>query len=329
MIIRILREILTYIVGSFIFSSIDRINLRTLITNLTIHLQTMSTMNIILFLRDLIFNNNNFIFRLLATTPGMDINSLIDTRYKKVFWLGFVSTVLIYKQYVFFKRLILWPFKLGIYAFFSSILGIDLSWFISWFNFFPINIPNWVYIQYLTLYSNWLNWWNSTANVKSLNNNSLPSIDSTFQENPEPAENKNKIINKKNLLILAGILTLIGIGVWYYYYSGNGAGNGGGNGGNNLPPNLPQNPTNAIVLTDNQSTNAIVLTDNQTTILIDFNRLTEAERLNLLNHVNRLRNAARLTAEQHEYLTNRLLPPLPVYEGPPTNIEPNAPNPPF
>jgi hypothetical protein len=113
----------------------------------------MSTVNIILFLRDLILNKitNNFIFRFLATTPGIDINLLINTRYKKVFWLGFVSTVLIYKQYILIKKLILWPFKLGIYAFLSSILGIDISWLLSWFNFFPLNIPSWVYVQYLTL----------------------------------------------------------------------------------------------------------------------------------------------------------------------------------
>jgi hypothetical protein len=78
-----------------------------------------------------------------------------------------------------------------------------------------------------------------------------------------------------------------------FYYSGN----GGGNGGNKFPPqNPPQNPANAIAITDNN-----------TTILIDFDNLT---------------------AEQHEHIRNRLLPPLPAYVAQPATNEPSAPNPP-
>jgi len=72
------------------------------------------------------------------------------------------------------KRIFLWPFKLGIFTFIYSILGFDVTWFLNLFNFFTLNVPQWVYIQYLTLYSNWINWWHDTVKIKSLNNVSLP-----------------------------------------------------------------------------------------------------------------------------------------------------------
>ena len=105
------------------------------------------------------------------------MSTLTDTHSKRFFWIAFVSILVIYKQFILFKRLLLWPFKLGVFTFIFTTFGIDLSWFLSWFNIFNFNIPQWVYIQYLILYSNWLNWWNKTVYIKNLTiDNPLPKI---------------------------------------------------------------------------------------------------------------------------------------------------------
>ena len=141
-------------------------------------------------------------FRFFAVTlalGGLNPNELINTKSKKAFWVGFVFTILIYRQFILFKRLFLWPFKLGIYSFIYSISGIDMSWFLGLFNIFSFNIPQWVYFQYFTLYNNWLSWWNNTVNVKSV---SLPSnkninLENIYSEQDIPTETENKILNKK------------------------------------------------------------------------------------------------------------------------------------
>lgn len=73
----------------------------------------------------------------------------------------------------FLKRIILLPFKLGMFSFVYSIFGFDVSWFLNLFNYFSLNILYWVYIQYLSLYNNWLVWWNKIADIKSINTVSL------------------------------------------------------------------------------------------------------------------------------------------------------------
>jgi len=166
-------------------------------------------------------------------------------------------------------------FKLGVYSFIYAISGLDVSWFLGLFNIFSFNIPSWVYVQYLTLYNNWLVWWHKIVKIKSLNTDSITnsSVNSNYlylPDSTDSADNNNSWINKKNILILAGVITLIGVGIWYYFYYG---GNGGaGNGGNNLPPNPPQ--TNL----------PITITDNQTVIqpgLIDYDNLTIILRVHL------------------------------------------------
>ena len=92
----------------------------------------------------------------------------------------------------------MWPFKLGLYAFIYAISGIDISWILSWFDIFPFfkfNIPQWVYIQYLSLYSNWIDWWKGTVKIKNLNVESIPSIPKSDTELTEG--NNNKWFNKK------------------------------------------------------------------------------------------------------------------------------------
>jgi len=216
MILRAIREIINIIVWRFIFNSISRINFITLITDFTAHLQAMSMVNITLFFRDLILNRYNFIFRLMASIPGINTNELANTNSKKIFWLSFVFSLILYRQYIFFKKLILWPFKVGIYSFFYAISGIDLSWLLSWFDYFPINIPQWVYIQYLNLYCNWLNWWKDTVEIKNLKPDSIPKTNNNYTGLTDtPAD--HSWISKKNIIIGATVIAMIGVGVLYFF----------------------------------------------------------------------------------------------------------------
>ena len=115
---------------------------------------------------------------------------------------------------------------------------------------------------------------------------------------------KIKYLIKKNIIIGLTVIALIGVGVWYYYYY---SGNGAGNGGNNLP--TQGNPPFDIGIVDNQTGNEI-----------DPTTLTDAQRLDLVDRADRLRNAGRLTGAEHQNILNRLLPPAPSYEAPPTVI---------
>jgi len=127
-----------------------------------------------------------------------------------------------------------------------------MTWFLSLFNIFTINIPQWVYFQYLVLYNNWLNWWYKTVNIKSLDVFSLPGFskintkENIEQVNPKiedsDKDNNRLIVNKKRFYIFVGIITLIGIGVSYYYYS---------DFGGSTPPDISHGDNSQIEVTDN------------------------------------------------------------------------------
>lgn len=107
MIIRIIKWIIKPVVWHLIFNQISKIKFTLLIQCFITQLLTMSYRYIINVLRDLIsdrITNNNF-FRILGTTYGLQISLLFDRTSKKFFWLGFVFSLLIYRQYSLFKRL--------------------------------------------------------------------------------------------------------------------------------------------------------------------------------------------------------------------------------
>ena len=96
-----------------------------------------------------------------------------------------------------------------------------MSWFLGWFNFLPLNLPQWVYIQYLTLYGYWINWWKGKEKISNLNTDSLPSIPKTNfnssieRSDPQGDSPSHNILNKRNLIIGLTVIALIGI--WYFY----------------------------------------------------------------------------------------------------------------
>lgn len=296
--IRFIIYIVTTLIWQLVFNHINRLDFISLVNNFRVHLLSINFRNLLNLFWDLISNRvlNNNIFRALPAIPNVNLNTLLDTSLKRIFWLSFVSILLLYRQINLFKRLILWPFKLGVFSFIFSTLGIDVTWLLSLFNLFPLNIPQWVYIQYLTLYANWLNWWKKTVYIKNLTVDKPIPKDFKFDKS-ELTEVKdsdtNKILNKRNLYILLGVLTIAGIGFWYYfYYTG-----GGGAGNNNV--NIP--PAGGIP--------PVIPTDN-------VGGLTEAQRIQALVDIQRLRNSGLISMADYDNMRYRFLPPLPAYEDP-------------
>lgn len=166
----------------------------------------------------------------------IDFTLVVNSFPRKIFLFGFIFTLIINVWLTFLKKIILLPFKLGIFSFIYSIFGFDVTWFLNLFNVFTFNIPYWVYFQYLTMYNNWLNWWYKTVDIKSINSipiNEVKKVNNKIKEVTEtenPGNNKIKYIvggiliigsicSNKNLWYIAGIATvLIGIGfaLWYF-----------------------------------------------------------------------------------------------------------------
>jgi len=262
--IRILRNIIIEIFWRFIFDSIYKVDFVNLTNSFRVHLLTMTFREILGLYWELLSNkisNHNF-FLYLPVVPQVKVSTLIDTNSKRFFWLGFTFTLIVYRQFLLFKRLLLWPFKLGIFTFIFSTLGIDLSWIFGWLNVFPFTIPQWVYIQYLTLYNNWLSWWYNTGQIKILTSLSLPKTEVPNSEiNDMPVDNgvnqsnnDSKVFNRTNLYILLGVVTLIGIGVLVYYYSDFG-GSSSGSSSSSSGSDTPSIP--AITITESPATNTL------------------------------------------------------------------------
>lgn len=297
---RIFWYIITTVFWRLIFNQIPRTDFVTLINNFRVQHLAVSFRNLFNSFWGLISNNvpTNNILRYLTV---VNIEYLTDTRSKKFFWLGFISFLIIYKQYILFKRFLLWPFKLGIFSFVFSTIGIDTSWFLGLFNIFPLNIPQWVYLQYLILYNNWLNWWKNIGQIKNLSNvsvNKIPSVNKSLRdfdldENTLKDNSENKIFNKINLIILFSIIAIAGLGIWYYYYN-NGTGTGG-NTNTNIPPAGGIPP---VIPTDN------------------VGGLTEAQRIQALVDIENLRLSGMISMADYDNMRDRFLPTLPVYECP-------------
>jgi hypothetical protein len=296
MIIRAIRYIINTIFWQFIFNQVNRVDFIALMNNFSALFLTLSARNVITFLKDLILNSltNNFFFRLIpiTNTPGFQVRTLTDTPLKRVFWFGFIFTLLVYRWFILFKRLLLWPFKLGIFTFIFSTIGIDVSWLLGWFNFFPFTIPQLIYVQYLSLFNNWLGWWKGTVNTNiSLPKNPRKELVNYETSDLTETNNSDKIFNRKNIIILISVLALVGVGVWYFYYNSGSGGAGGTQAGTNqiIPGNPPAPNVNNVPqpTTVPQTTpvpQAISITDNQT----GPNRFEVLDRLDNLRYTGRV-----------------------------------------
>lgn len=248
--IKIIKILIVYVIG-FIFylDKFSRYSFNLIFKTFTIQLITLPLREVYTFFVNLMSGKltDNSILSQTTIPLGLNWKLLCDTKAKKIYLLVFTSTVLLYRSFLTMKKILLWPFKLGIFSLFYTIFGFDVNWFLNIFNLFHINIPQWVYIQYLLLYSNWMNWWYDFVKIRSLNTSSLPSANPTNKENLDLVESTNNepdnkiIVDKKRFIIALGAITLTAILIWYYFYSDF-------SGSNNIPPDNPE-----ITISDNQT----------------------------------------------------------------------------
>jgi len=215
--IKIIKLITVSISSSLLFKNISRLDYNKIFETLNSIILSSPLRVIHKFFFDLTYNRlteDNLLNR--ATLPfGLDWRIFCDTNSKRFGLLGFVFTLVVYRWLILFKRVILWPFKLGVFSFIYSIIGFDMTWFLNIFNLFSINIPSWVYIQYLTLYSNWIDWWYNTVNIKSLN-----SFSTNNSEN-ENYEASSSHLSRNIRKYISGLIALSFFALIYFlFYDG-------------------------------------------------------------------------------------------------------------
>jgi len=218
--IRIIKGILYNVSWTFLFSSINKIKFINILNNLNAYLRTLKLRELFRILNILISDklSDNSVLRPVIYPFEIELKVLVDNVYKKIFLFGFIFTIITNVWFNLFKKIFLLPFKLGIFSFIYSILGFDVSWFLNIFNFFSINIPNWVYIQFITLYNNWLTWWYQNVNIKSIT--SVPVKDIKKIKN-----NVNKDVieietpGNNTVWYIIGAVTIVGgicFALWYF-----------------------------------------------------------------------------------------------------------------
>jgi len=282
--IRIIKNILYSISWRFFFNTINKIKFINILNNLNTYLRTLNIRELLKILNFLIFDklSDSSILRPVIYPFEIELKVLVDSIYKKMFLFGFVFTILTNVWFNLFKKIFLLPFKLGVFSFIYSVLGFDVTWFLSWFNFFSLNIPYWVYFQYLTLYNNWLNWWYNTVNIKSITSVPVKEI-KEIKETKKIKKNLNKelveieIPKNNTVWYIVGVVTVIG-GVcfilWYFDVLGSNKPGTGSSSSSNVVSNVVSNiaaNTNALSEINTQqlssSPHQIQITDNQTSVI--------------------------------------------------------------
>lgn len=248
--IKIIRIIFFSIAWYFVYDKVKKADFTEIYDNLNVQIRALSVVDTIKFLIDIAKNNliQNALLNSITLPFNLSLSTLIDTRPKKWSLFVFVFSIIIHRWLFFFKKVVLWPFKLGVFSFIYSLIGIDLSWLLNVFNVFTVNIPYWVYFQYLTLYNNWINWWYNTVNIKTIN--SVPLIgNKKIQDEGHNTIIENKSSSNKKFWYTLGLVTLLGLlfSIWYFdvwdYFTGSSKGSGGSSSSINpdTAPNL-ENP---------------------------------------------------------------------------------------
>ena len=162
-------------------------------------------------------------YTFLAKPIDFNLTVFIDTWSSKLFYLLILMSVVGFSWFSILKKIILLPFKLGLFSFLYSIIGFDVSWFLNLFNFSYINIPYWIYFQYLNLYNSWLNWWFNTVNIKSISSVPIKEINKIkikLSVTKDIIETEKPEINNSNKIkyIVGGILIIGGICLALLYF---------------------------------------------------------------------------------------------------------------
>jgi len=232
--IRIIRNILITLFWKILFDQINKIDFISFLDSFK-NLNTWELFRISRLLSSDTMPENSTL-KMLTQTFEIDFHLLVNSWPRKLFLFGFIFTLITNVWLVLFKRILLLPFKLGLFSFIFSILGVDVSWFLNIFNYFPLNIPCWVYTQYLTLYNNWLMWWYNTVNIKSITpvpvkeiKKIKKNIKSDLIETEKPHSNK--------VWYIVGIVTVVvGIGFILWYFEAFGSNDPGPGANTNITP---------------------------------------------------------------------------------------------
>ena len=269
--IRILRYLTFFFSWRFIYNNIKKPDYLNIFNNYNVLLRTLNIFDVLRFLTDLTKDNlsENSFLNTISLPFNLEMRNLYDNNYKKLFLFGFGFTIIVYRWLKLLRKFALMPFKLGMFTTLYSILGFDVSWVLNIFNFFPFNIPNWVYVQYITLYNNWLNWWYNTVNIKSIT--SVPLI----EEKKNITKHKKELVEIEKpenykLWYVAGVVTVVigvGFALWYFGVfnsSDPGPGNRPGQGGSAGLITTSLTDSNLINSSTGSNVHQIQISDNQT-----------------------------------------------------------------
>ena len=107
-----------------------------MLENFNFYLMTLNVLDKLKLLLGMITNKfSDNIVNTLPSPLNLELRILSNTNPKNFTILGFIFSLILYKWLVLFKRVLLWPFKLGIFSFIFSIAGFDVTWFLNLFNF--------------------------------------------------------------------------------------------------------------------------------------------------------------------------------------------------
>lgn len=263
--IRIIKSILISLFWRAFFHNISKINFINVLNNINTYLRALSFREQIRFIKSLFTDSVLERDRFLFLTHPFQLSIYFSTLSKKIVFFVFIFSIVATSWLRSIKILILLPFKLGIFSFLYSIIGFDVTWFLNLFNFFPINIPYWVYFQYLNLYHNWLVWWNKIVIIKSIT--TVPLIGKNkIIENTDSIETTKPASNNNNLYYIMGGIIIVGsilLGLWYFDYLNFGNNRPGPGAGGSSGTNAPDTTENIFIRNNQTNTEQISEISNQ------------------------------------------------------------------
>jgi hypothetical protein len=222
-----IKFIFNFITNKWIFNNINKNIFNFIFNNLRTVLMLLPISKIWNLFLDLIWNRvlDIPILNIITSSSKLESSKLLyDTPLKKIILSSFIFTILSYRWYVILKKTLLWPFKLGIFSFIFSVIGLDVKWFLNIFDFFTFNVPYWVYFQYITLYNNWLNWWYNSVNIKSIQS---PNVIKTYKKELGDLSKSELNLEKEDVLkdqknnlkwYILGVIVVCGVIVSLYYF---------------------------------------------------------------------------------------------------------------
>jgi len=130
------------------------------------------------------FNNLKEIIN--HTLPSTNRNELInpveENNKLKYFFILFIIWDILKRFILLIKKIIIFPFKLGVYSFIAFLFGIKVDYLLSFFDYFNFNIPAWTYNKLLDLHLNWLNWLKNIFQINSISTEDI-STNSAYSSN--------------------------------------------------------------------------------------------------------------------------------------------------